>query len=126
MRALAMWAILLATGTSLAACAGGAIRSESDAIAAAERLSGLRGPIKVLDVTSGKAGEIFNGPPGSTTDATAAAAAAKRARPAWRVDLQGFAREPCADTAYLSCGLINLEFVIDRDTGEVLYSMEHG
>ena len=125
-RVLTLLPIVLVVATSLAGCASGSIRNESDAVAAAKRISGLAEPITVVDVRSGPAGDIFNGPPPSLTNDMIAKERVRRARPAWAVDLQGFVREPCADTQYLPCGLVTIELVIDRDTAEVLYSMVHG
>lgn len=107
-----------------AACGTGALRTESDAIAAARRLSGLSEPIRILSVSQGLAGDIFNGPMGAVPNDMVAATKARRARPAWAVALTGFVTEPCADSVALPpCGLATVQLVLDRETGEVLYRL---
>jgi hypothetical protein len=86
---------------------------EDAAIAAAVEASGFREPISVVVVEAGEAGKLNHGVPGSVTSQQEIDAARERAsRPAWRVVLTGVA------AARTKSG----EFIIDRDTGAVLYS----
>jgi hypothetical protein len=114
--------LVAAIATTTAACGSGVLRTESDAIAAARRLSALSEPIRILSVTQGPAGDIFNGPMGAVPDDMVAATRARRARPAWGVVLSGLVTEPCADSVALPpCGFVTVQLVLDRETGEVLY-----
>jgi hypothetical protein len=73
------------------------------------------------------AGDIFGGPRGGIPNDQLAAAQARAARPASRVDIRGLVTEPCADSAALvPCGMQTIQLVLDQDTGEVLYSVYPG
>jgi hypothetical protein len=109
------------------ACGSGGIRTEADAIAAARRIIPLAEPVTIISVQQGPAGEIFNGPLGAVPNDQIAAEQARRARPAWRVEIRGLVTAPCADSAALPpCGIQTFELVFDRDTGEVLYAVYPG
>jgi hypothetical protein len=122
-----MWAMAILVATVSTACGTAAIRTEADAIAAARRITHLSEPVTILHVEQGAAGDIFGGPLGAVPNDQIAAQQARRARPAWRVDIKGLVTEPCADSAALApCGIHTFQLVIDRDTGEVLYSVYPG
>ena len=96
-----------------AACSGPL--DKDAAIAAAVEASRFRDPISVVAVESGVAGKLNRGVPVSVpaTDQQAIDVIRERAsRPAWRVILTG------VRASRTKCG----EFIIDRDTGAVLYS----
>jgi hypothetical protein len=116
----AMVSIACARGT-------GAIRTEADAIAVARWITHVSEPVTILHVEQGAAGDIFEGPLGAVPNDRIAEEKTRRARSAWRIDIRGLVTAPCADSAALSpCGIETFELVLDRETGEILYSRYPG
>lgn len=119
------WTTLVLLGSAIAACtapyswapaestpAYGPVRSEADAIAAANVLTEFSLPIQVVGVRRGRAGELYRGPLASSINEEAAREQlARLERQAWRVDLTGS----------LEGTTWGQQLIIDEATGTVLF-----